>query len=173
MRPGSALLDVGRRSARPAGARAFPNRRPFNREDRSYSPLTSFPFRAPVCHLAARLASGPTSTGFLVPSTASRRASPVLERAVPDPPRFRSQVFSTSQRFRSKPRASRPCFMPQPSLGSSLQSFPLAKSATRLSTPLLPCGCPPTCRTHRPRPFATGFPDAHAFARLPGSPRWL
>jgi hypothetical protein len=47
-------------------------------------------------------------------------------RAVPFPPRFRSQVFSTSQRFQ-RARVARPCFVPQPFLGFSLQSLPLTE----------------------------------------------
>jgi len=56
----------------------------------------------------------------------------MMEQAVPGPPRFRSQAFSTSQRFPSEPRASRPCFVPQPFLGFSFRAFPSQRSDTPL-----------------------------------------
>lgn len=39
-----------------------------------------------------------------------------------------------------RPEASRPCYMPQASLGFALQSFPLPRSRTASRRPLLPCG---------------------------------
>jgi hypothetical protein len=88
-----------------------------------------------------------------------------------DSPRFRSQVFSTSQRFPGTTRALRPCFMPQPFLGSSLQSFPLAGIAHPSRGHLLPCSCPPTCPSALSGILSPSVsPDAHAFTRLPGSP---
>jgi hypothetical protein len=46
--------------------------------------------------------AGPTPMGFLIPSTASLGLAP-SGVGCPFPPRFRSQVFSTSQRFASTP----------------------------------------------------------------------
>lgn len=63
-----------------------------------------------------------------------------MERVVPDPPRIRSQASqpfgrSASQRFQHT-RASRPCFVPRPSLGFALQSLPLAGSRDPSRGPL-------------------------------------
>ena len=63
--------------------------------------------------------------------------------------------------------------MPQPFLGFSLQSLPLAEIAHPSRGHMLPCGYPPTCLTPPPGPFAAGFPDSHAFTQLPGSLRRL
>jgi hypothetical protein len=96
-----------------------------------------------------------------------------MGRAVPFPPRFRSQVFSTSQRFQPA-RVPRPCFVPQPFLGFSLQSLPLTEIVYPSRGHWLPCGHPPTCWTARPRSLVTtGFPDARAFDAVAWFPRRL
>jgi hypothetical protein len=92
-----------------------------------------------------------------------------LRRTVPCAPRFRSRVFSTPQRLQQL-RASRPCFVPQPFLGSSLQSLPLTKIAHPSRGGLLPCSYPPARGS---APLDSLSPpvssNAHAFARLPAS----
>jgi hypothetical protein len=80
---------------------------------------------------------------------------------LPNPPRLRSQVFSTSQRF-PPTQAPRPCFMPQPSLDFSLQSFPLLK----IVTPLEATCClavilrPAVARRPRPAPAVSPTPGS-------------
>jgi hypothetical protein len=95
-----------------------------------------------------------------------------MRRAVPDPPRIRSQAFSTSQRFLQS-QFPWPCFMPQPFAGTLLQSLPLEEIAVssrirqlpRLST-RVPCALPPTCsRSISPTPTL--------LTQLPGSQRTL
>jgi hypothetical protein len=71
-------------------------------------------------------------------------------------------------------RASRPCFMPQPFLGFSLQSLPL----TGIARPSRGRFC--SLVVIHPRAgrrlldlITAGFPDSHAFTQLPGSSRRL
>jgi hypothetical protein len=90
------------------------------------------------------LPAGPTSLSFPVPSTASPWSAP-YEVGRPVPPRFRSQVFSTSQRFPSRPGFHGLIACRNRSWDSSLQSFPLAGIARPSRGHLLPCRCPPTC----------------------------
>jgi len=64
--------------------------------------------------------------------------------------------------------------MPQPSLGSSLQSFSLTRIAFLSRGRWLPCSYPPTC-WGAPcfRLVTVAFTDAHAFTQWPGSPQRL
>ena len=114
------------------------------------------------------LSAGPTPWGF-VPFDDVALASPVWS-GIPTPLRFRSQVLSTSQRFPGRPEfrgllssRCRPWVSP-------FRVFPSQESRAPLEAALLPCGHPPACWTPPPGSFTVGFPDAHAFARLPGSP---
>ena len=78
--------------------------------------------------------------------------------------------FLASQRF-AQARVPRPCFVPRPFLGFSLQSLPLAEIVVPSRGHLLPCGHSPACgASHDRRLVASGFPDARARAQLPGSP---
>jgi hypothetical protein len=66
--------------------------------------------------------------------------------------------------------------MPQPFLGFSLQSVPLAEIAHPFRGHLLPCSHPPACRRAALESLSPpASTDAHAFTRLPGLPRrlWL
>ena len=93
-----------------------------------------------------------------------------MKRAVPCAPRFRSRVFTTPQRL-SQLRVSRPCFVPQPFLGSSLQSLPLAKIAHPSRGGLLPCSYPPARGSAPPDSLSPSVSsNSHAFARSPASP---
>jgi hypothetical protein len=75
---------------------------PLHRDDEGSFSLEDSPFRRPSFpnDLPARRPAF-DSPRFLVPSTTSR-ASPLERGVVPLPPRFRSQAFSTSQRFPSR-----------------------------------------------------------------------
>jgi hypothetical protein len=72
-----------------------------------------------------------------------------MERAVTPAP-VPLSGFRNLSAVSKQARVLRPCFVPQPSLGTSLQSFPLVESAAPLSEPLLPCRYPPTCRSALP-----------------------
>ena len=92
-----------------------------------------------------------------------------MKRAVPCAPRFRSRVFTTPQRL-SQLRVSRPCFVPQPFLGSSLQSLPLTKIAYPSRGSLLPCSYPPARGSAPPDSLSPPVSsNSRAFARLPAS----
>jgi hypothetical protein len=117
--------------------------------------------------------SGP-SAGSVSPEV-SLPFNGILERAPrgtgrPTPPRFRSQVFSTSQRFQPA-RVPRPCFMPQPFLGFLPSEPSPHRDRVPLSRPLAPLQSSTDVLDSSPsQPFTPGFPDVHALAQLPGSP---
>jgi hypothetical protein len=89
-----------------------------------HSPMKKIPSRVPRCLPAVRLCrtDSPELSG---PFNGIPQAAP-CEAGCPTPPRFRSQVFSTSQRLPSSPglHGLVPCR--NRSWDSSLQSFPLA-----------------------------------------------
>jgi len=92
------------------------------------------------------------------------------EVGCPDPPRFRSQAFSTSQRFPSKlePRGlvschSRPWDPP-------FRAFPSRGSRAPLEVACSLAVIHRCAEARRSSPFTAGFPDVHAFTQLPGSP---
>jgi hypothetical protein len=72
-----------------------------------------------------------------------------------------------------QPRVSRPCFMPQPFLGFSLQSLPLAGIAHPSRGHMLPCGHPPACLTTPPGPCHRRFPRRPRFHAVAWFPRRL
>jgi hypothetical protein len=115
------------------------------------------------------LSAGSGSPGVSDPSTASsvKPRKEWLSR----PLRFRSQAFSTSQRFPSKSEFHGPVSCRNRSWAFLLQSLPLTGIAHPSRGHMLPCSHPPACRS---APLATlsptVSPNAHAFARLPGSP---
>jgi hypothetical protein len=82
---------------------------------------------------------------FSIPSTASLGQAP-YEVGCHLPPRFRSQVFSTSQRFPSKPELRSLVSCCNRSWDSPFRAFPSQKSRYPSRGCLLPCRCPPTCK---------------------------
>jgi len=105
------------------------------------------------------------------PSTASSR-EPRMEQAVPDPPRFRSQAFSASQRFPGKHEFHGLISSRNRSWATFLQSVPLNRDRCPLPRP----PAPPRSFTNAPertdrRLIANGFSDSRAQStQLPGSP---
>jgi hypothetical protein len=102
---------------------------------------------APLVFHRATLARVPrdssTSLGVPLPHRGIRRSDPLTREAPTPPATFRPQGFSPSRRL--TPRSPlRPCFMPQPRPGFTLQGFSLPSSRTHLSTgrSLLPSGSP-------------------------------
>jgi len=67
-------------------------------------------------------------------------------------------------------RASRPCFVPQPFLGSPFRAFPSSRSLTPLGAAWLPCSHPPACRNACLDSFRPWFHRRPRRARPPGSP---
>jgi hypothetical protein len=114
---------------------------------------------------------------FLGPSTASS-GEPRLGRAVLLPPRFRSQVFSTSQRFPGKPEFHGLVSCRNRSWASSFRAFPSQGSRTPLeAASFLAVIQQRACRTRCRWIESPGFPDAHTvtgavawFPRGSGSP---
>jgi hypothetical protein len=118
-------------------ARSLSHRSPPRRGGGSY-PHESIPLR--VLHVlpAVQPVGWTCSPRILRPVDDIPRASPVRGRQS-CPPRFRSQAFSASQRFPSRPelRGLVSC-RNRPKASSLLQSFPLAQSRAPLSRPLAP-----------------------------------
>jgi hypothetical protein len=86
------------------------------------------------------------------------------------PPRFRSQVFSTSQRFPSMLKLCGLVSCRHRSWDSSLQSFPLTEDRVPLSrSPDFHAVIHRRAGTRGSIPFAVNFPDSHAFTQSPGS----
>jgi hypothetical protein len=89
-----------------------------------------------------------------------------VNRAVPSAIRFRSQAFSTSQRFRSKskPRGLIACrshpwdFLPK--------AFPSRRSRTPLEATLLPCSYPPACEDAPPEPLSPPLSPTPTLSRV-------
>jgi hypothetical protein len=101
-----------------------------------HSLSNSIPLRVFPSLLAAQL-SWACSPWFVSPSTLSAELA-LYEQGRQHPAPFRSQVFSTSQRFQHAQHLW-PCFVPLPFLGFLLQSFPLTKIARPSQGRWLPC----------------------------------
>lgn len=111
------------------------------------------------------------SQRFRVPSTTSLGLAP-CEPECPNPARFRSQVFSTSQRFPSTPELCGLVACRCRPWDPSLQSFPLGEDRLPLSGLPAPLqSSTGVLRRAARRRSPPGFPDSHALAQLPGSPR--
>jgi len=121
----------------PVVARSLSHRSP-PRLGGGSSPHESIPLR--VLHVlpAIQPVGWICSPRVLRPFDDILRASPIRGGLSP-PPRFRSQAFSTSQRFPGRPelRGLVSC-RSRPKASSLLQSFPLAQSRAPLSRPLAP-----------------------------------
>jgi len=110
------------------------------------SPHESFPLRVLHVLLAVQPVSWTCSPRVLRPFDDITRASPVRGR-LSRPPQFRSQVFSTSQRFPGIPelRGLVSC-RSRPRLRLSFRVFPSQRVAHPSQGRWLPCGHPPPCR---------------------------
>jgi len=171
VRPGSVLLDVERRPRFPRGSQgvSLGCRSPPSCDEGSSSP-GAHPSQSVRFLLTSRLRRRFDSQRSRVPSTTSLGLAP-WEPGCPDPARFRSQVFATSQRFPSTPELCGlvPCRC-RP-WDPSLQSFPLDEDRLPLSRPHAPLQSSTRVRRRTTQHRSPcGFTDFHAFARLPGSP---
>jgi hypothetical protein len=111
----------------------------------------------------------PASLGFSDPSTASS-VKPRVEW-LSRPLRFRSQAFSTSQRFPGKSEFHGLVSCRNRSWAFLLQSLPLTGIAHPSRGHMLPCSHSPACRSAPLAAFSPAVsPNAPAFARLPGFP---
>jgi hypothetical protein len=105
---------------------------------------------------------GPTSLGFPAPFNGIPALAP-FGAGHPSPLRFRSQVFSTSQRFPSKLGFHGLVSCRNRSWVSLLQSFPLAEIVYPSRGHLLPRSYPPALRPVSRKVLLTArFPDVHA-----------
>jgi len=132
--------------------------------------VESIPSRAfTSSRLSVAHAPEPTSSRFFAPTTTSPGLAPCAA-VRPPPPRFRSQVFTTSQRFTSTPglrglvscrsRPGVPPAEPSPRRGRAPIPGPLASLQFSAAVPEARCDelLPP------------GFTDSHALAWSHGSP---
>jgi len=98
------------------------------------------------------------------PAWAARHFRPVPFSGLQSCDRFLSTVSWQAQSLQ-------PCFRPHRPWDSSLQGLPLTGDRSRLSTqPGFLVVILRRAGTHDSSPFTCGFPDAHAFTQLPGSP---
>ena len=148
------ILAVHDRSCRHRPPKRVPRVHPASGQSpfRARSRLSTFPTRRP----------DPPCPRFRLPLTTQLRASSTMRRAVPDPPRIRSQAFSTSQRFLQS-QFSWPCFMPQPFAG-----YPPSESSPRrdrgvLSDPPAASVIHPRALCTTPDVFTLDFTDVRAF----------
>jgi hypothetical protein len=126
--------------------------------------MKSFPLGVPA-HLSTVQSVDWTSFPWgLFPFNDIPRASPV-RGGVPIPPQFRSQAFSTSQRFPSRPEYRGLVSCRNRSWDSPFRVFPSQESRTSLEATLLPCGYPPTCWTPPPGPCHHRFRPTPTLSR--------
>jgi hypothetical protein len=135
--------------------------------------LESIPSRVfTSCRPADPLGPAPTPTRFSAPSTASPGPAP-WAAARPASAAVPLSGFYNLSAVSWQARASRPCFMPQPPVGFSLQSLAPRRGRVRLSASL--CSLAVLHRTSTPRararPFHSGFHRRPRLStRWPGSP---
>lgn len=138
---------------------------------RDHSSLASRPSRVFHRLPAVRCVSlGRTPLRSPGPFNDVTRASPVMERVVQPPPRFRSQVSSTSQRFPGRLELRGLVSCRNRSWDPSLQSLPPAGIAHLSRGRWLPCSHPPPCGPRRPRSCRRRFrrrPRSRAVAGVP------
>jgi hypothetical protein len=145
-------------------------RRPPARSFGVHSPVASIPSRVPD-HLPAVRPRGRTDSPELPgPFNGVPRASPIWGGR--HPPRLRSRVFSTPQRFPGRPELRGLVSCRNRSWASSSPSeVSPREDRAPLSGPQLPCGHPPPCRDARPVAFRRRFhrtpAPGGAVARLP------
>jgi len=102
------------------------------------------------------------------PNDDTPRAGPSLD-GISRPPRFRSQAFSTSQRFTSALEFAA-IFHAAAVRVTSFRAFPSQRSRTSLEAASSPAVIHQGPRRSFLRLITNGFPDAHGCPRLPGSP---
>jgi hypothetical protein len=150
-------------------------------------PLVTGPLSLTTQVHSAGMVSPPESLTTSRPSDSRRTDSPEVLRpqndilglaplgvGCPPLPRFRSQAFSTSQRFPSRPELHGPIPCRDRSWASSFRAFPSQRSCSPLEATSSPAVIHQRAGTHSPALFVDGFPDAHAqdaVARFP-RPLW-
>jgi hypothetical protein len=106
--------------------------------------LESFPYRVVTSfRRPGRMAPGPASSRFSAPTTTSLGPAPIAV-VRPGPPRFRSQVFSTSQRFPGTSELGDLVSCRRRPWGSPFRALLLAGIACASRRRLLPCSSPPS-----------------------------
>jgi hypothetical protein len=136
---------------------------------RVHSPVKPFPFRVPHRLLAVRPVGRTDSPSSLVPTTVSLGLAP-FEEVCPTPPRFRSQVFSTSQRFPSHPKLCGLVSCRNHSWNLPFRAFPSQGSRTPLGATYSLAVIHQCVGAYWPGFSPAGFADFHALTWLPGSP---
>jgi hypothetical protein len=145
---------------------------PLNLTIKVHSPVKLIPSRVSRHLLTARpVGRVSTPLRFPVPSTVSP-CEPHMERAVNLAPVPLSGFHSLSA-VSWQARVSRPCFVPQPFLGSSLQSFPLAKSAHPSRGHCSLAAIHQHAETYGPGPCYQRFPRRPRLHAVAWFPRWL
>jgi hypothetical protein len=134
---------------------------------RVHVPLESIPSRVfTSCRPADPLGPAPTPTRFVAPSTASPGLAPCAA-ARPPSAAVPLSGFHNLSAVSWQARASRPCLMPQPPVGFSLQSLAPRRGRVRLSASL--CSLAVLHRASNPGfehgLFTPGFTDARASRR--------
>lgn len=135
--------------------------------------MKSLPFRVPRHLLPAQpVGTGASSLGVSSPFNDTTWTSPVRRASCPTSLRFRSQAFSTSQRFPSKSRLRGLVSCPNRSWASPLESFP-HRDRELLSEPLAPLQLSTDLRKRTPRDLSrpvSPTSTSHYRTRQPGSP---
>jgi hypothetical protein len=128
---------------------------PPHREVKAHS-LEAIPSRVFPSSRPSDPTVGPAPPRFLGPTTVSPALAP--SEAGVTPPRFRSRVFSTPQRFASKHELRGLVSCRNRSWASSFRVFPSQESRAPLGAALLPRGHPPAHRDAPPGPCHRRFP---------------
>ena len=146
---------------------------PLHRKAKVHAHRRSGPRRVPHFFSAVRPGRSDQLPRFPYPTTGSPGLAP-SEAGCPFPPRFRSQVFSTSQRFPSTPKLRGLVSCRNRSWVSPFRVFPSQESRAPLGVALLPCSHPPACWNDASWSLSPSVSvDAHAHAQLPDFPRRL
>jgi hypothetical protein len=133
--------------------------------------LESFPYRVVTSfRRPGRMAPGPASSRFSAPTTTSLELAPIAV-VRPGPPRFRSQVFSTSQRFPGTSELGDLVSCRRRPWGSPFRALLLARIACASRRRLLPCSSPPSYLRCSARDLVLRVsPTPALVARWPGFP---
>lgn len=133
--------------------------------------MESFPYRVVTSfRRPGRMAPGPASSRFSAPTTTSLELAPIAV-VRPGPPRFRSQVFSTSQRFPGTSELGDLVSCRRRPWGSPFRALLLAGIACASRRRLLPCSSPPSYLRCSARDLVLRVsPTPALMARWPGFP---